>query len=128
MVDLTQKNKVLVVDDEAAIVRALSDKLIREGFEVVQATNGEEGLQVAYEHRPALILLDILMPKMDGLTMLKKLREDPWGKYVPVIVLTSLDSDEKAMEAVNDLAYDYLLKKETNIEDIIGIIKEKLKI
>ncbi len=125
MNDLVGKAKILVIDDEPTIRKVLSEKLEREGFATFTAPDGEAGLEVAISLKPDLILLDVLMPKMDGLTMLKKLREDDWGKSAVVIILTSLDSDQKAMEAFDELAYDYLIKKEMKLEDIVTIIKEK---
>ncbi len=75
-----KKNKILIVEDEATICNALRDKLAGAGFLVLAAKNGEEGLKAALKERPDMILLDILMPKMDGLAMLKQLRENAWGE------------------------------------------------
>lgn len=98
--------KILVieaVEDNAPLRKALHDKFSLEGFSVIDAKDGEEGLTVAMSEHPDLILLDILMPKMDGLTMMKKLRQgDEWGKHVPIIVLTnhSADSDYIGSHAI----------------------------
>ena len=96
---------------------------------VLQAGDGVEGLSVASMHHPDIILLDILMPRMDGLTMMKKLRvQDAWGKKVPIILLTNLSPDEeKVMERVtkDEPAY-YLVKTDWKISDVIEKIKERL--
>ena len=85
--------KILIVEDEASLRKALVEKFQREGFETFLAFDGVEGLDQAERIQPDLILLDIIMPKMDGMTMLKKLRESgDWGKQVPVIILTNLSS------------------------------------
>src|SRR6266498_6092249 len=84
--------KILVVEDEKLIVNVLSQKFKKEGFSVFSAIDGLEGYKVALEKHPDLILLDIIMPRMDGLKMLSKLRTDPWGKTVPVVVLTNVDT------------------------------------
>ena len=88
---------------------ALVDTFTREKFSVLQATNGEEGLTVALRDHPNLILLDIIIPVMDGMTMLRKLREDAWGKDVPVILLTNLNDAEKAADALEHGVYDFLV-------------------
>lgn len=126
MNELTNKAKILIVDDEPSVRKALSEKLEREGFSTFTAPDGEEGLEVALSLRPDLILLDILMPKMDGLAMLKRMRQDEWGKTASVVVLTSVDSDQKALEAMNELVYDFLLKKDTKLDELVAIVKEKV--
>ena len=73
--------KILIVEDEEIMLKALVEKFSSEGFEVVQAIDGEEGLKKALCEKPDIILLDILLPKMDGMAVLKKLREDTWGKH-----------------------------------------------
>lgn len=85
--------KILIIDDEYAILDIYSTVLQTEGFEVITAINGEEGLQRALEENPDLILLDILMPMSDGFTMLEKLRKsNEYGKNVRVVMLTNLSA------------------------------------
>lgn len=122
------KKTILIVEDETSMLRALTDKLSREGFAVLEAKNGKEGLEIALKEQPALILLDIVMPVMDGMTMLKKLRADTYGKNVPVILLTNLNESEKIAEAVESGVYDYLLKTDWKIEDVVKRTKERLQI
>jgi DNA-binding response OmpR family regulator len=133
MADELKNNKkiliVEVVEDESSLRNALKDKLEREGFIMLEAKNGEEGLEVALSEHPDLILLDIIMPQMDGLTMMKKLRhENEWGKSVPIILLTNLSADdEKINQAITESepAY-YLVKSNWTINDLIGKIRERL--
>src|SRR5690348_10074943 len=87
------KKSVLIIEDEASMLTVLTDKLKELGFDTHQARNGEEGLSVALQVHPSIILLDVLMPKMDGITMMNKLREDEWGKSAPVIILTNVNPD-----------------------------------
>ncbi len=124
----TQDKKVLIIDDETPMLDALTDKFEREGFDrVLTAHDGEEGLAKALAERPDLILLDILMPKMDGITMLKKLREDEWGKTVKVIILTNFDTtDDMLKEVTSTEPSYYLLKSNWRIEDVIIKAKEVL--
>jgi CheY-like chemotaxis protein len=81
--------KLLVVDDEVAILEALQDILSVEGYEVLTAANGAEGLKRAGQERPDLILLDMMMPVMDGQEMLRRLKEDPQLKHTPVLVMSA---------------------------------------
>lgn len=117
---------ILIVEDEKPLVSALNAKLSHEGFSILEATDGEAGLSMALEKHPDLILLDIVMPKMDGLTMLNELRKDDWGKNVPVIVLTNLSIDESVGANMRNNVFDYLIKTDWKIEDVVKKVKEKL--
>lgn len=120
---------VEVVEDEISLRNALRDKLVREGFTMLEAKDGEEGLEIALREHPDLILLDIIMPKMDGIEMMKQLREEnEWGKKVPIILLTNLNaSDDKINKAItdNEPAY-YLVKSNWTINDLVEKIRERL--
>ena len=118
--------KILVVDDEKVLLDLLSSKISQSGFLVIQARDGDEGLQKALSERPDLILLDIIMPKMDGITMLKKLREDPWGMTVPVIVLSNLNTAESVEKSLTNGVYDYLVKIDYTLDDLVNIVKKRL--
>jgi two-component system alkaline phosphatase synthesis response regulator PhoP len=119
---------ILIVEDEQGLLRVLKDKLEEEGFSVLIARNGLEGLNISMEKHPDLILLDILMPVMDGITMLKRLRQDVWGKDVSVMLLTNLSQEEKIADAVELGTFEYLIKSDWSIADVVKKIKEKLKI
>jgi DNA-binding response OmpR family regulator len=122
------KKIVLIVEDENHLRQALVDKFSREGFSILEAHNGEEGLKIANSSHPDIILLDIIMPRMDGLTMLKTLRQSSeWGEGVPVIILTNLAEDEKINEAVtiNEPSY-YLIKSDWKLEDVVQKVKDRL--
>ena len=123
----SKKYTILVVEDEVPLLNALVGKFFREGFSVLQAKNGEEGLESALKNRPDLILLDIVMPRMDGMTMLKKLREDAWGKTVEVIMLSNLSELAKVAEAVAQGSYEYLVKSNWKIEDVVTKVRERLE-
>jgi len=105
----------------------MSHTLNAEGFEVLIAHNGEEGLKKALEEKPDLILLDIIMPVMDGLTVLKKLREDERGKNIPVVALTNLGDIKTVSEVLAHGASDYLIKSEWKLDDLVRKVKEKAK-
>ncbi|MBT3690297.1 response regulator [bacterium] len=119
--------KVLVVEDERTLRDALVKKLSKEEFTVLSAKDGKEGLDTALAEHPDLILLDILMPKMNGIEVLQKLREDEWGAKAKVIVLTVLNDQKKILEALEKGAYEYLVKSDWKLEDIVERVKEKLQ-
>ncbi len=129
MAQAETKRTILIVEDDPPVLNALVDKLTREGFNVLQTKNGEEGLVAANRDHPDLLLLDILMPKMDGLAMMKKLRaESAWGKHVPIILLTNLSPDEERINASiaeNEPAY-YLVKTNLSMSDLVEKIKERI--
>lgn len=123
------KKTILIVEDDRALLRALSDKFTREGFNVLGAKDGLEGLKTALESQPDLILLDILMPEMGGITMLEKLRkENMWGKRVPVILLTNVIPDNDIIRKIteNKPAY-YLVKSDWQINDVVEKVMKCLE-
>ncbi len=117
---------ILLVEDEEPLRHALSKKLKHEGYALAEATNGKTGLDLAITLHPELILLDIVMPVMDGITMLKLLRDDSWGKTAKVLLLTNLNDSEKVDESVRAQAYDYLVKSNWKLEDLVKLIKERI--
>jgi len=121
-----EKPKILIVDDEAPLRNALYDKFVREGFEVCVAKNGIEGLKMVSEKSPSLILLDIIMPVMDGLSMLQKLRKMKHGKKIPVIILTNLSDTAKIAEAIKHGTYDYLVKSNWKLTEVVDKVRETL--
>lgn len=92
------RRKILVVDDEVAIVKVLKDRLEIEGYEVLTAYDGAQGVEIAQKELPDLIILDITMPNMDGLTAARLLRNQPETSQIPIVMLTAhgQESDEKA--------------------------------
>ncbi|MBI2099267.1 response regulator [Candidatus Uhrbacteria bacterium] len=121
-----QKKKILIIEDEPAVYKALSDRLIKEGYETVIATDGAEGLQKAIKCKPDLILLDIILPVMDGMTMLKLLREQSFGKKIPVIILTNLSNGGMTAEALEQGAFHYLVKTDWKLGDVIKKVNDEL--
>jgi CheY-like chemotaxis protein len=121
------KKTVLIVDDEELITKALAKKLQNGGYDVLVRRNGEDGLKAALSEKPDLLLLDMIMPKMDGMTVLTKLREDEWGKDLPVIVLTNLESGEEAEKSKQSGVFDYLVKTNWSLSDVLSKVEEALK-
>jgi len=126
--DIIQRKKILIVEDDESLRNALKYKINREGFSALIAKDGEEGLEIGIKEKPDLILLDVLMPKMNGVTMLKKLRENSWGKNVPVLLLSNDDDPEHIRETLKDNAVDYLIKSDWELGNIIKRIKETIQL
>lgn len=128
--DQSSGRSILVIEDEQPMRDAIVDTLKQNNLIPFTSDNGKDGLSIALQEHPDLILLDIFMPKMDGLSMLESLRSDPWGHDVPVIILTNLNPDtDSTIRAIMDHkpAY-YLIKSNITLEGIISKIKEVLSL
>ncbi|MCK4519550.1 MAG: response regulator [Candidatus Omnitrophica bacterium] len=104
------KKRILIVDDEQELVKALQIRLGAAGYEVIVAYDGKKGLEKAQEGKPNLILLDILMPEMDGFETLEKLKQDRQTKTIPVIILTAKSQLEDVTRTTNLGAENYIVK------------------
>jgi len=122
------KTKILIVEDEEIMLRLLGEKFWANGYDVLVARNGKEGLDMAIKDHPDIILLDVKMPVMDGITMMKKVREDTWGKDVPIIILTVLDPDDKILKEIGTYESSYyLVKGNVNLDDLVHKVEDRLK-
>lgn len=120
--------KILVIEDDASERNVLRDKLTHDGFSILEAKDGEEGFEVALREHPDIILLDLNLPKMDGMTVMHKLREDEWGKEASIIILTNFDTnDERLAGVVADQPSYYLIKANTPLEKVLEKIQEVLE-
>lgn len=120
------KHTILLVEDEEVMRLTLAGALQQAGFEVLTAADGEEGLKLALEKHPALVLTDLKMPKMGGLQMLEELRKDEWGKGVEVIILTNI-SDAEALEiAMQEGAFFYMVKGDSSMADVVAKVKSRI--
>lgn len=121
-----EKKVLMVVEDEAGLRNILKDRFLKENFTVLEAENGEEGLELALSKSPELILLDLLMPKLDGMMMLKNLRKSgEYGKNVRVIILTNLDANDKIIHEVTKTQPTYyLIKSNVKLDEIVEKVKE----
>jgi CheY-like chemotaxis protein len=106
----TGTRRVLVVDDEPDVLLLCRVNLEFEGYEVVEATDGEAALAAAREHRPDAVLLDVMMPKLDGWQVLEALKSDPELRHIPVVVLTAKVQDEDQIRGWSQGAADYITK------------------
>jgi len=119
--------KILIVDDDKITVKVLSDHFKGEGYDVEVAYDGVKGIIKTKEFSPDLILLDIVMSKMDGVTMLKKLKEDPKTEAISVLVLTNLETRESVVKALEAGNTEYLVKVNYNLEELSKRVGEALK-
>ncbi len=116
--------KILFIEDESAIHKTLSDALETEEYEIISALDGEAGLRLAKEKKPDLILLDLVLPKIDGFGVLKALKADEATESIPVIVLTNLEQMEDIQKAIDLGARTYLVKSNYNLKEVVGMIKK----
>jgi len=119
--------KILFVEDEPSLQKAISEILTQEGYKVLTAIDGEQGLELAKEDDINLILLDLILPKKDGFEVLKALKEDEKTKDIPVIVLTNLEGTGDVEKALSLGATTYLVKSNYELEDVLKTVKEHLK-
>lgn len=101
---------ILVVDDEKDLLDLIEYNLKKENFDVLKAENGEEGIKIAKEHKPDLVLMDIMMPKMDGMEAVEKMRADDDLKSIPIIFLTARSDEKTEVEGLNKGGDDYITK------------------
>ena len=114
--------KILIVEDDRQLRRALAVKLASEGFSVLEAVDGQEGLSMAMDEHPHLILLDLMLPKMDGMSVLEELRskDNVWGKDVPVFIITNLgETDQRRLRAQELNVVEYIDKSLYQLDEIV---------
>ena len=116
--------KILFIEDEQTIQKAIGDILEPEGYKIINALNGEIGLRLAKTEKPDLILLDLILPKVHGFDVLKKLKEDPETKKIPVIVLTNLEEVKNVEKAIKLGATTYFIKTSYTLEEVTDKIKK----
>jgi DNA-binding response OmpR family regulator len=119
------KRKILVTDDEMPVVQIIKTNLELEGYEVLTASNGEEALQQVEAEKPDLIILDVMMPKMDGWEVLSRLKSNPATEDIPVVMLTALSQIED-MDRGARLGNDCYLTKPFEPEELLAVVKRLL--
>lgn len=123
-----EQHKIVIAEDETTLLRGLKDRFTQEGFVVFPAANGAEAVKLALENHPDMVLLDIVMPVMDGMTALKKIRQDAWGKTAKVIFLTNLGDSDKVSDAVAHGVYDFLIKVDWSLDDLVKRVSDQIKV
>jgi len=116
--------KILIVEDDEDFLSILNTKFTAEGFSVVTAKDGEEGIRVAEKEKPDLIFTDVLMPKMSGIEMAKKIKES--NENALIIFLTNMKDSDDTSEVKKSGEFDYLIKSDLRISEIVEKAKIKL--
>jgi DNA-binding response OmpR family regulator len=119
-------SKILLVEDDPLMSRMYEKIFTFEHHEVILASDGEDGLEKTHAEKPDMILLDVMMPKMNGLDMLKKLKLDPETKSIPVIMLTNLAGEKDAETALSLGAVRYIVKSDQEPKKVADMVKEVL--
>ncbi len=119
--------KILIAEDDVSLAQALKMTLERENFEVFLASDGQEGLELAKNEMPNLILCDINMPKMGGFEMIKQLRKSAWGKNLNIIILTNFSDEQIVSEALSLKVFHYLVKSDCDLQQIADKVKRYLQ-
>lgn len=127
---MKKQKTILIVEDEKNLREALADVFQSRKFTPLQAKNGAEGLKIALKEHPDMIILDLLMPEVDGMTAFEKIRKDSWGAKVPVIILTNLNPTAEALvtEVITYEPLFYLIKSDWKLHDIVDKVESTLGI
>lgn len=123
---MDQQKKILFIEDESALQKTFGDLLEQEGYEMISALDGEIGLRLAKREDPDLILLDLILPKVHGFEVLKKLKQDPETENIPIIILTNLEGMEDVERALELGATTYLVKADYKLEEVLEKIRKAL--
>ena len=118
--------KILIVEDDKFLRELISKKLVNEQFDICQALDGKEGIDKILEEKPNLILLDLILPVMDGFSVLSKMKENQEISKIPVIVLSNLSQEGEIKRAMDLGAKDFLIKAHFTPGEIVGKIKQIL--
>lgn len=120
------KTKILLIEDEEMLANMYEVKFKNEGYDLVKALDGAMGLELAKSAKPDFILLDIIMPKMDGFSVLKSLKDDPTTKNIPVMLLTNLGQDEDVQRGKQLGAVGYLVKANITPSEVVAAVKKEI--
>lgn len=123
---MREKKRILIIEDEVALLYALQSRLSLEGFEVEAVSTGKSGLKAIEQKKFDLLILDIILPDLNGFDLLKKVKSDPKTKDLPCIIVSNLAQKENIDQGISLGAKDYLAKSEYNLEEIINKIKSSL--
>ncbi len=117
---------ILIVEDELSMQRALKNKLEQAGYKVGTAADGMQALDEIRRTKPDLVLLDLIMPKLDGISVLRELKKDPDLRNLPVVILTNLSTGDKVAEAMQLGTFDFLVKANYSLEDVLRKVNDRL--
>ncbi|MBU1558071.1 response regulator, partial [Patescibacteria group bacterium] len=119
-----KKLKIILIEDDVILSRVIGEELGEAGFDVVFAFEGSEGLILSESQKPDLVLLDLMLPGMNGLDILKKFKKDPSVKNIPIIILTMLGNESDIKKGLELGAEDYIVKSQNAIGEIVDKVKD----
>lgn len=119
--------KILIVEDDKFLRELIAQKLIKEGYNIAEAVDGEKGIKTVKEEKPDLVLLDLILPGIDGFEVLAKMKEDPKMAQIPVIILSNLGQKDDIERGLKMGAVDYMIKAHFTPGEIIEKVKAVLK-
>jgi len=119
---------ILLAEDDSLLANMYKTKFTKEGFQVLMAEDGETALKIALEQKVDFIVLDIMMPKLSGIDMLKRLRQDPKGARIPVVVLSNLAQQKEAQEAIQLGVKEFLIKANLTPSQVAAKVKQYLSV
>ena len=124
---MNTSQKILIIEDDAFLHELCKKKFVDKGYEVVSAFSGKEGISRVQKEMPSLILLDLLLPEMDGLDLLEQLKGDPKTKDTPVIIMSNYSDRERVQKGLELGAEDYIIKAHFTPEDIVKKVADTLQ-
>jgi len=118
------KKKILIVEDETALLYALQSQLAIEGFKTFVASDGEKALKLLLEVKPDIVVLDIVLPKLDGWNFLQRVKSEQDYKDIPIVIISNLSDDASRKRGIKLGAKDYLAKIDYSMEELVSKIKK----
>ena len=118
-----EKKKIVIVEDDRFLSLVLKGRLEKEGYNVIPAYDGEEGLALIKKELPSLVVLDLVMPKMTGFELLERLSTDPQISRIPVVVASNLGQDSDIQKVKNLGVRDYYVKVQTSVDELVRMFK-----
>ena len=123
---IDKSKKILMVEDDIFLRKIYRDKLVRAGFEFVEATNGEEGLNKVFSEKPDLVLLDLILPRKNGFDVLAEMKMNVTVQRIPVIILSNLGQETDVKRGLALGAEDYMVKTDVTLAEVVERVKEVL--
>ena len=121
------KKNILIVEDDQFFRELLNKKLLSLGYSITEAANGEDGVNLTKQKKPDLIILDLLLPSIDGFEVLSKVKTNPETSSIPVIIVSNLGQQEDVERGLKLGASDYMIKSQFDVESIVAKIKSIIK-
>lgn len=120
-------DKILIIEDDKFLRELISQKLLREGYDIIEAVDGEKGIEEVKKEKPNLILLDLILPGIDGFEILAKIKADPKISKIPIIILSNLGQKADIQKGLEMGAVDYLIKAHFTPGEIVEKIRQVIK-